>query len=102
MAIQSTEAPTLAATLDDAAIVTEALARALFGPAASLRRAIHENHETGEEQGVFEVHPCVPDPEAGFGRIAALHNTFMDAFAEATSPDILHRIIVKPVGSDAD
>ena len=102
LAIHAAETHTLEARLDEAAAVTEALARTYFGQAAYLRRCVHENRETGDEQAVFEVHYCFDDPDRDFERLATLHNAFTDAFVETTNPEILYRIVLKPVASDAE
>jgi hypothetical protein len=102
MAIHAAEAHDIETRIDEAAEATEALARRFFGEAAYLRRGVHENRETGEEQIVFEVHYCFRDPEQDFDRLAAQHDAFMSAFARATSPDILYRIVISPIPSDVD
>ena len=104
MAIQTAEAEAhdIEAKIAEAAVATEALARQIFGDAAYLRRYVDENVETGGEQIVFEIHFCFPDPETDFDRLAALHDQFMNEFARTTSPDILYRIAISPVPSDAD
>jgi hypothetical protein len=102
MSAQLSETQGMEAKIADAAATTEALARQYFGADAYLRRDVHENRETGDEQVVFEVHYCFPDPDDEFERLAALHDTFMSAFVGATSPDILYRIILKPIASDAN
>jgi hypothetical protein len=102
MATLTAEAQDIEAKIADAAIVTEALARQYFGDAAYLRRDVHEDRETGEEQVVFEVHDCFPDPENDFDRLAELHNAFFDSFVRATSRDILYRIVLNSIPSDVD
>jgi hypothetical protein len=102
MTLHAAEAQDIEAKIADTAIATEALARQIFGPAAYLRRYVGENVETGEEQIVFEIHFCFPDPENDFDRLAALHDRFMNQFARTTSPDVLFRIVISPVPSDAD
>jgi len=69
MAIDATEAPTLAEKIDDAAIATEAIAREFFGPAAYPRRGGEVDRETGKREALFEVHYCFEDPEHGFDRL---------------------------------
>ncbi|HEU4557355.1 MAG TPA: hypothetical protein VFS20_05875 [Longimicrobium sp.] len=104
MAIQTAEAEAhdIEAMIADAAAATEALAREFFGPAAYVRRDVHRNVETGEDQIVFEVHFCFPDSESDFERLVVLNREFMNAFATTTNPDILYRIVIAPVPSDAD
>ena len=102
MAVHVAAAHDIETKIAEAAEATEALARRFFGDAAYLRRDVHENPETGEEQTIFEVHCCFPDPERDFDRLAELHDAFMSAFARAISPDILYRIAISPIPSDVD
>ena len=101
MVIHAAEAHDIETQIAEAADATEALARQLFGPAAYLRRDVHNNRETGEDEIVFEVHYCFDDLEHEFDRLAALHEAFMYTFARTLSPDVLHRIVLKPIPSDA-
>lgn len=102
MPVQTIEERTLAAQIEDAATVTEALAREYFGPAAYLRRGIHENPETGAEQPAFEVHYCFDDWETAFEHLECLHNAFMDAYVRMVAPGLRSRIALSPIPTDAD
>jgi len=102
MAIHTAEAHDIDVRIDEAAAATEALARQYFGEAAYLRRDIHDDRETGEEKAVFEVHYCFRDPENDFGRLAALHNEFINVFARDTSPDVVGHVVLMAIPSDAD
>ncbi|HYH83231.1 MAG TPA: hypothetical protein VEX86_25770 [Longimicrobium sp.] len=102
MAIQAAEAPTVDAEIAAAAAATEALARQYFGDTAYLRLDTHEDHETGEESTVFEVHYCFGDPENDFERLEPLHEAFMDGYVHITSPDVLARVILKPIPSETE
>lgn len=102
MAVQAIEERTLAAQIDDAATVTEALAREFFGNAAYLRRDIEVDRETGKEEALFEVHYCFEDPENGFDRLVELHQEFTDAFVHALSPEVHSHIVLTAVPIDDD
>ncbi|HET7233513.1 MAG TPA: hypothetical protein VFJ16_26110 [Longimicrobium sp.] len=101
MMIHAAEAHDIEARIAEAAEATEALARQFFGPAAYVCRDVHENRETGEEEIVFEVHYCFEDLEHEFDRLAALHEAFIYTFARTISPDVLCRVVLKPIPSDA-
>jgi len=102
VAVQTIEERTLAAQIDDAATVTEALAREFFGNAAYLRRGIEVDRETGKEEALFEVHYCFDDPENGFDRLVELHQAFTDAFVRAVSPEVLSNVVLTAVPIDDD
>ena len=102
MAVQTVEERTLAERIDDAAIVTEALAREIFGDAAYLRRSTHENPETGEELPSLDVHYCFENWEEDFERLERLHNQFMDAYVRIVTPGLRSRIVLNPIPTDAD
>lgn len=102
MAIQTAEAHDIDIRIDEAAAVTEALARQYFGDAAYLRRDIHVDHETGEEQIVFEVHYCFENPEKDFDRLVQLHRALTDAWVRSMTPELLTQIILMTVPTDAD
>ncbi|HET7233511.1 MAG TPA: hypothetical protein VFJ16_26100 [Longimicrobium sp.] len=102
MMIHAAEAHDIETRIAEATEATEALARQFFGPAAYLRRDVHEDRETGEEKTVFEVHYCFPDPQSGFDRLAALHDAFMHAAVRAISRDVLPHIVLEGVPTDAD
>lgn len=102
MATQTAEAEDLEMKIVQAASATEALARQYFGHAAYLRRDTAIDRETGEEDIVFEVHFCYPDPYQDFERLSALNQEFTSAFVRSVDGDVLHRIILRPVPSDAD
>jgi hypothetical protein len=101
MAIHTAEAHDIESRIADAAAVTESLARQYFGEAAYLRRDTHMDQETGDVDPVFEVHYCFDDPD-NFDRLTSLHEAFMSAFVHITSPDILARVILQPIPTDAD
>jgi hypothetical protein len=102
MAVHTAEAHDIESRIADAAAATESLARQYFGDAAYLSRRTQVDHETGDVDPVFEVHYCFDDPDKDFDRLASLHEAFMDAFVRITSPDILARVILKPIPTDAD
>ena len=102
MAIHAAEAYDIEAQIAQASITIEALARQIFGDAAYLVRGIHVDMETGDEDVAFEVHYCFPDPENDFDRRATLHEAFMDVYVRTITPDVLSRIILKPIPADAD
>ena len=102
MAIHAAEAHDIDTRIAEAAEATGALARQLFGPAAYVRRDTAVDRETGDEDTVFEVHYCFPDAENDFDRLVALHRAFTDAFVRVTSPDVLCRIVLRPMPTDAD
>jgi len=85
-----------------AAETTEALARRFFSDAAYLRLVPHADRDTGRAQTRFEVHYGFEDPVPEFDRLARLHAAFTDAFARSLSPDVLHRVVLTAVPSDAD
>ncbi len=100
MAIHTAEAQDVDIRIEDAAAATEALARKYFGDAAYLRRDIHVDRETGEEQTVFEVHYCIEDPENDFDRLVSLDQALMDAFVRSVTPDVLSRVILTAIPTD--
>jgi hypothetical protein len=102
MAIHAAEAQDIESQIAEAAVAVEALAREYFGDAAYLHRDVHVDRETGEEQAVFEVHYCFPDPENDFDRLASMHEAFVDAFVRAMTPELLSRVILMAVPTDAD
>lgn len=102
MAIHTAEAHDIETRIAEAAEATEALARRFFGPAAYVRRETDVDHETGEEEVVFEVHYCCENAEEDFDRLTALHMAFTDAFVRATAPDVLARVALDAVPTDAD
>lgn len=102
MAIHAAEAHDLDQQIDEAAVATEALVRQIFGDAAYLVRGTHVERETCEERVAFEVHYCFDDPEGDFDRLAALNEAFMHAYVRVIPRDILWRIILKPIPTDAD
>lgn len=102
MAIHAAEAHDIETRVAEAADVTEALARRFFGPAAYVRADTEIDRETGEEDIVFEVHFCSPDPWKDFERLSALNQEFTSAFVRAVDGDVLHRIVLKPVPTNAD
>ncbi|HYH83230.1 MAG TPA: hypothetical protein VEX86_25765 [Longimicrobium sp.] len=102
MATQAAEAQNIDAEIAAAAAATEALARQYFGDAAYLRLDTHEDHETGEEKTVFEVHYCFPDAENDFDRLVALHRAVMDAWVRSMTRDLLTQIIFMAIPTDAD
>src|SRR5215218_10162531 len=102
MAIHAAEAHDIDDRIAEAAEATEALARQFFGPAAYLRRYTETDRETGDEEIIFEVHYCFPDPENDFDRLTELHMAFTDAFDRANGPEIISRVILDAVPNDAD
>lgn len=102
MALHAAEAQDIETRIAEAAEATEALAREIFGDAAYLRRGIHDNPETGEEQPAFEVHYCFDNWEEEFQRLDCLHNQFMDAWVRIVGPGLRSRIALIPIPSDAD
>lgn len=102
MAVQTIEERSLAERIDEAAGVTEALAREFFGPAAYVRRDIEVDRETGEEEARFEVHYCFPDPENGFDRLVELHQAFTDAFVRAIAPEVHSNMVLTAIPIDDD
>jgi len=102
MAIHTTEIHDLEAQVEEAASLTEALAREHFGSAAYLRRAVHEGRETGEERPISEVHCCFADWETNFDRLTTLHDRFMHACVRVLPREVLAHAILSSVPSDAD
>lgn len=102
MVIHAAEAHDIESRIADAAATTESLARQYFGDAAYVRRSTQVDHETGDVDPMFEVHYCFGDPEGDFDRLASLHEAFMDAFVKVTAPDVLARVVLKAIPTDAD
>ena len=102
MAIHTAEAQDVESQIAEAAVAIEALAREYFGEAAYLHRDVHVDRETGEEQTVFEVHYCIEDPESDFDRYVSLDQAIMDAFVRSVTPEVLSRVILTAVPTDAD
>ena len=102
MATQAAEARTIPEMIEDAAIVTEALAREVFGDAAYLRRRVEVDRESGKRETVFEVHYCYGEPETDFQRLVELHQAFTRSFVRAMTPEVLSNVVLTAVPVDAD
>jgi hypothetical protein len=72
--------------LQDAAELTEEIARGIFGPAAYLRTLPHRDRETGDEGTMFEVHYGFERAEEDFERLVELHTAFTNAFSARLGP----------------
>lgn len=88
--------------IEEAAAATEVLAKQYFGEPAYLRTEVEIDRETGREETVFEVHYCFDDPEDDFDRLAALHNAFTSGFVRMVTPEVLSRVVLDAVPTEAD
>ncbi|HEU4453663.1 MAG TPA: hypothetical protein VFR81_11420, partial [Longimicrobium sp.] len=88
--------------LQDAAELTEEIARGIFGPAAYLKRLPYRDRETGDEGTLFEVHYGFERAEEDFERLVELHTAFTNAFSARVGPEVLDLIVLAVVPKDAD